>query len=140
MGNFPVEMMTNEDPDFYNIMGPYLSQREIVRELGGPIWDDSGKLWFIAIDENEVVGFAAIVIKGKRARFCSDWVRLEYRNLGIYDALMHSRIEYVDGKCLPATTIATLKAAHTFKRYGFIPDDKRKMKNYICLKRGFSDE
>ncbi|HEU4752519.1 MAG TPA: ParB/RepB/Spo0J family partition protein, partial [Armatimonadota bacterium] len=36
--------LTNQDPEFYPLLGPYLSRREIVAELGGSVWDDDGKV------------------------------------------------------------------------------------------------
>ena len=51
--------MTNQDPDFYRIVGPWLSRREIVDELGGPVWDDAGKEWIIAHGAGGPLGMVA---------------------------------------------------------------------------------
>lgn len=140
MGDFSIKMMMNEDRDFYEIMGPYLSRREIVKELGCPVWDDPGKLWFVATDESKVVGFAALVIRCGRAHFCSVWVRPEHRNQGIYKTLLRARIDYVDKMHLSAITIAMAKVCPILRQYGFVPGGGRKMKNYIRLEREVPNE
>jgi len=128
--------MTNEDNDFYAIMGPYLSSREIVKEIGAPVWDDSDKVWFIAIRDNRtVLGFAAITVVAGWANFCSAWVDPIFRGKGIYDALMSERIAYADANHLPSKTAARRVALHTCQRYGFVPARRPPTKNYTFLER-----
>ena len=60
MGAVKITRMTNRDPGFYELVGPFLSRREIVAEIGAPIWDDDGKDWFVARRGKKVLGFAAL--------------------------------------------------------------------------------
>jgi L-amino acid N-acyltransferase YncA len=56
---YSIEEVTNADPRFYEWLGPWLSRREIVDELGGPVWDDDDKQWYIARTETETLGMVA---------------------------------------------------------------------------------
>lgn len=66
MARSETRVMTNTDPDFYPVMGPYLANRTVAKSLGGPIWDDQGKTWTVRLDEiGHVLGFVAITARGK---------------------------------------------------------------------------
>lgn len=54
--------LTNRHPDFYSLVGPFLSRREIVGELGTPVWDDDDKKWTVAqgSDDFEVYGVLSV--------------------------------------------------------------------------------
>lgn len=86
-------LMTNRDNRFYVLMGPFLSRRKIVNEIGGNIWDDDNKEWIIAVDnKNIVAGFGAILKKGQIAYLCSAYVIPKYRHMGLYRILLSRRI------------------------------------------------
>jgi hypothetical protein len=53
-------VLTNQDADFYLLIGPFLARRQVVKAVGGPIWDDDGKRWIVAIDGDAVVGFIGL--------------------------------------------------------------------------------
>lgn len=67
---YSVTRMTNRDPDFYQVLGPWLSRREVVDELGGPVWDDDGKEWYVAHNEDGPLGMVAV----HRRTVCSLYV------------------------------------------------------------------
>jgi len=113
-----VKTMTNEHPDFYRLAGPFLSRREIVKELGGPIWDEDGKLWFFAMRKGKVAGFATMTVKGQINVFQEAYVLPEYRGQGIHADLIDARITH----CQPGSTIETLifnKSVDEYKARGF---------------------
>ncbi len=72
---FDIERMTNTDDRFYALVGPWLSRREVVAELGDQMWDDDGKEWFVAIREAEFIGCVAV----KDAHVCSFYVTKPHR-------------------------------------------------------------
>lgn len=47
--------ITNQDPGFYPLLGPWLTRREVHRRLGGVPWDDDGKAWIVAVDDDGAV-------------------------------------------------------------------------------------
>lgn len=53
--------ITNQDPLFYPLLGPFLASRDVVSYLGGHMWDDDGKAWTVAIGAGGVQGFIAAV-------------------------------------------------------------------------------
>lgn len=54
-----IRRLTRDDPEFYPVMGPFLASRDVVRHVGGSIWDDPGKAWHVAVDGRDVAGFIA---------------------------------------------------------------------------------
>ncbi len=63
-----IRELTNQDPDFYTVMGPYLANRAVVKFVGDNIWDDPDKIWLVATTATgQVAGFAAFIVRGRRA-------------------------------------------------------------------------
>lgn len=110
--------MTNEHPDFYRYAGPFLSRREIVKEMGGPVWDEDGKLWFFAVHNELVLGFATMTIKDTLAVFDEAYIQPEYRHQGLHADLIDARLAH----CPKGTTIQTLifnKSLDEYLKRGF---------------------
>lgn len=112
-----IKQWTNEFPAFYLKIGPFLGRRKVISEMGGPIYDEDGKLWFVAMKDNiEMVGFGALLTKGKYDYFCSAYTLPEYRGRQVHDKLVQARLEVCQN--IPATMAAptTRKA---YLRHGF---------------------
>ncbi len=57
--------LTNEEPDFYPTLGPFLASRAVHHAVGGPIWDDDTKTWLVATDRHgNVTGFISVAAHG----------------------------------------------------------------------------
>ena len=133
-------LMTNAHPDFYRLIGPFLGCREVHKEMGGPLWDDLQKYWWIACDpQKAVLGFAAVLCKadGRICHFCSAYVLPAYRKQGIHALLIDARLSY----CRASQPIAllTVTANHlslnAYLQRGFVTT--RKNGRYTVLeKRG----
>jgi hypothetical protein len=108
--------LSNKNRMFYGLLGRFLSRREIVKELGSPVWDDPGKTWIVALDGVRVVGFCAYRYASKRTELCSDWVTPDRRHEGIYHAMFSKRLESIDG---PMRATVTDAALPTFLEHGF---------------------
>lgn len=119
MGDTRIEMLTNDNLRFYPLLGPFLSRRKIVAELGFPVWDEDGKVWFVALDGYHVAGFAAVRFERETAVFCSDYVRPEYRRQGIHKRLIEERLKYVPDKAKRANAVVTSTARANYERHGF---------------------
>ncbi len=67
MGNtVSLVTLTNSDRGFYTTLGPYLANRDVVKAVGGPIWDDDTKTWLVVKDGRTVLGFVAVAARGGR--------------------------------------------------------------------------
>lgn len=118
-------------------MGPFLARRDIVTALGGPLYDDPGKVWFVAMEVEQVAGFGAIQFKGDEAHFCSDYVVEEYRRQGLHTRLVAERLEYAQSRAKLATATATVAGQFAYRANGFNTQEtsKRPMKNFTRLER-----
>ena len=52
--------LTNKDKKFYQYMGKFFGSRIVQKETNDRIYDDSDKLWYIYLKENQPVGFISI--------------------------------------------------------------------------------
>lgn len=111
--------LTNKSPEFYPLMGPFLSRREIAKEMGGPIWDDDNKTWFVATERGAVAGFCAL----RGNVLCSAYVMPERRGKRVYDALFEAREKAAPTGPLRATV--RKGAIGTLRRHGFKAGAKR---------------
>lgn len=68
--------LTNADRGFYATLGPFLANRDVVKQVGGPIWDDDTKTWFVLKDSKQgVLGFVAVALHGRRTTVESLYLR-----------------------------------------------------------------
>lgn len=61
-----LSVLTNTDRRFYPLLGPFLARREVVKAVGGPIWDDDAKTWLVVTRGKQVLGFVAVAARGQR--------------------------------------------------------------------------
>jgi predicted GNAT family acetyltransferase len=109
LGDVRIVRLINTDKDFYKILGPYLSKREIVKELGNNVWDDENKTWFVALKDKKVCGFVAALKQKDNIVFCSEYVMSEYRKQGIYTSLFEARLaEYLGSTIISTVTDCSL--------------------------------
>lgn len=118
---YEIKTITNVDPEFYDKVGKFLSRREIVSEIGAPIWDDDSKTWFIADSESlGVIGIIAL----KKNEFCSFYVLPGSRGQLVGYALINYALKSIDNKQTIKAT-ATELGQSLFARFGFIETKKR---------------
>lgn len=120
-----VIVRTNQDqPDFYNLMGPFFGSRQVAKDLGMPIWNDPGREWVVAIDvdENRPIGCASIEFlktQGK-ASLKSGWVHPDWRGQGIYNRMFEERLAIARERGIKVlTATVTDKSYKTHIRHGF---------------------
>ncbi|MCL2310941.1 MAG: GNAT family N-acetyltransferase [Firmicutes bacterium] len=131
MGNILIKQITNKDENFYLIMGRFLSKREIVKEFGCPIWDDDNKIWFLAYDKIDLLGFVSLLNKEDKCTIESAYVLPQYRLKGIFRQLINNVFTYASNNYNKITVIAVNTIVHVYKEHGFI--EKRKLKNDIKM-------
>lgn len=119
-----ITILTNKDPEFYNLLGPFLANKEVSKEIAGGsyytdgiIWDDDGKQWFVIIDKGKVVAFGTLVKQSKYMIFAEDYVRPEYRNNGLHQELIKERLALC--KDISAKVVANTASSKNYKECGF---------------------
>jgi GNAT superfamily N-acetyltransferase len=108
-----------------------------VTELGFPPYDDPGKVWFVALADDQVAGFVGLRPEVHAWVFCSDYVRPEYRRQGLYKQLMAERLSYAQGRADSAIAVVSLAARHCYEQHGFTlsPQPKQRLKRYVEMRR-----
>ena len=131
-----ITLIRNTDEKFYPLMGRFLSQRSIVKELGYNVWDDANKTWLIAVLFDDVRGFCAYKRWRRGVEFCSDYVLPEHRGYGVYDKLFAHRLALNNYDFCFAK--ATSKSINTFLRHGF--KKKHQIGRYTLVERIANNE
>ncbi len=107
--------LTNTSPRFYPLLGPFLARREIIKELGGPLYDEDGKQWFIALTPGgQVAGFASMLLKKEQVvHLCEAYVVPAYRHQGLHQRLIDVRLAH----CPAGTTVEVLVCSASLHQY-----------------------
>lgn len=130
---FTLSVMVNTDPGFYGIMGPVFGSREIEKELGGKVYDDQDRVWFVARHEGSLAGVCSYETKSKKAYLKSDYVYPEFRGQGLWNKLCDMReraaFEHVD------ELVVTAKGEHKdiWLKRGFEETGKRG--SYVTMRK-----
>lgn len=122
--------LTNKDPKFYKLLGPFLSRREVVKDLGYPVWDDDGKHWIVALRGKVVVGFCGWRQEKDHVVFASSYVLPKYRKGGVYRQLVAARLADIPKPCRVRVT-ANANSFPLLKKQGFRP--VRQFKNFTTM-------
>lgn len=93
-----IRVITNRNPGFYTLMGPFLARRNIENEIGYRIYDDDDKEWFVALQDDRVVGFCYRQRRSEgRYLIGSCYVVEAYRNQGVFRSLFDAATEGIKG-------------------------------------------
>lgn len=122
-GNYEVIALTNADERFYPLLGPFLARREVVREVGAPLWDEDGKAWVAITQGGKVAAFGAIANGNGHARFTSDYVLPAHRGGGLHRRLIRERLKATEGT--PAVAVCSQAGLAAYLAEGFKPVRER---------------
>ena len=101
---------TNQDKDFYALIGPFLARRDVEREIGYKIYDDDDKVWLIAIDSERIVGFCYLWEKAKhRYQIGSCYVTEDHRQKGVFRKLLTNATKNIKGSATLTTKNENLR-------------------------------
>jgi ribosomal protein S18 acetylase RimI-like enzyme len=124
MGNLRV--ITNQDADFYQMLGPFLSRRGIVKEIGGPVWDDDDRMWSIYERDGHIIGFCGF----KPGHIGPVYVLPDERGEGFGKAVMLHALTQISGK---VKVIAINTSVGFYEKLGFATISKSK--NFTRMER-----
>lgn len=135
-GNYEVVTLTNADERFYPLLGPFLARREVVREIGAPLWDEDGKAWVVITDGGQVAAFGGVVNGKGHVRFTGDYVVPRYRKKGLHRRLIAERLKATEGT--PAIAVCSPAGLPAYLAEGFKP--ARERGRYTEVRRGGREE
>jgi N-acetylglutamate synthase-like GNAT family acetyltransferase len=113
-----IRKLTNREPDFYALLGPFLARREVYAELGHPLWDEDTKVWYVEVQDGQVCGFAALNRLRTHVVLCSAYVLPDQRHRGIYRRLLAARVQDA-GPGVELRAIATAASKVALEQFGF---------------------
>lgn len=89
---FSIYRINRNHPMFYCVMGRFFCNRQVIKELQGPIYDDIGYEWFISVDKDDVIAFSSIRrLSADAFQFGETWVDPQYRRQGIFTKLFDTK-------------------------------------------------
>lgn len=122
-------------PELWPLLGPFMADKNVHAELGGPICSDPNHLWFVAMDGDHVVGFCGILVTEKAYILHSAYVIRDRRGQGIGSKLATARNRYL--ATLPVKTVRTVIREDRWSNYekqGFAI--QRKRGEWLCIVKG----
>lgn len=119
-----IVQLTNQDARFYLLLGPFLARREVEKEIGYRIYDDDGKVWFVALEGGTVIGL------------CYRWEKMpgtfqigscytvpEHRGKGVFQALLGAAMQGISGRVQLTTNNPQVMAI--LEKHGFSVQSQR---------------
>jgi len=100
---------TNRDEGFYTLLGPFLARRDVEREIGYKIYDDDGKVWLIAMENEKIIGFCYLWEKPNRYQVGSCYVLEGRRQKGVFRKLLSAATKNIKGNVTLTTKNKNLK-------------------------------
>ena len=93
-----IRALSNRDKDFYMLMGPFLANRKVETEIGYPIYDDDNKVWFLAFEGDEVIGFCYLQeTRNGKYQIGSCYVTEQSRGQGVFQGLLNEALSRARG-------------------------------------------
>lgn len=127
--------LVNTDPVFYKILGPYLANRDVHKQLGGVPWDDDEKTWYVLRDHattgRPVLGFAAVSAHSGRTTVESLYLA-DPAHKRVATELV-AAIAHTHGKTINLHATVRREAAYAYEAAGFRIDTEKV--NFVTLVR-----
>lgn len=95
MGHYIIEA-EHGDPQMFLLAGPFLCDREVIKELAGPIYSAEGVRWFFAVEgDRDVIGFCTVRETPTAYWFDYEYVVPDRRGEGVFTDLAKARDDYL---------------------------------------------
>lgn len=119
-----IKQFNQNNDDFWKLIGPFLVSSHVRKELGMAISSDESYFWFLAIENDECIGFcaarkinSATYFTGEGLEFRHRYVMPGRRGEGIGRKLMQTRLKFAAGFNVKATVTPLSQA--TYEKHGF---------------------
>lgn len=117
---------SQQDYDFYGMMGPFFACREYAKEMGGwQFYNDTNTTWFVALDVSGVVGFCSAIEKKTHIYWDNFYVVPSDRGKGISTMLHRARLQWCSGKGECRAITDNPIQAHNYIKIGMVETGKR---------------
>jgi N-acetylglutamate synthase-like GNAT family acetyltransferase len=118
---FEIIQLAGDSKKLFMLIGPFAMDPKVIRELDGyPILSDEKFVWFIAMDEKQVVSFAALKQHKDHCLFTNDYTDPAYRQKGLHKALLQKRLDWCkDNEIKLIKADCTETCLISFKKAGF---------------------
>jgi len=80
---------------FWNMVGRYIANRDVIKELGINIYDDKNVIWFVSHVGARLVGFCCLEAHKTSVKLTHEFVNWGYRGNGYYSKLFLARDDYI---------------------------------------------
>lgn len=119
--------------EFYSIMGKYFAEKKYKEEM--PYLENKdGNVWFLAFEDNELLGFGSVEIMKNKALLSHSYVEEEHRQKGIWSAINKERLQYAKQHNKPIEVITKEEFLKDYwLKHGF--EIKRKNGSYYYLRK-----
>lgn len=119
--------------EFYGYMGDPLTMPDVRREIPY-LTNARDMVWFLAVNGDELVGFAALLPDKKKVALRNHYVYPARRGSGIFRRLLQASLDYAERKGLPiVVAIKGDTLLKTYQNLGF--GEERRTRNYVFLRR-----
>jgi ribosomal protein S18 acetylase RimI-like enzyme len=117
---FEIFSSNDQDKHFYSLMGEYFANRRLKKEVGEQLYNEDNSVWFIALERNKVVGFAAAFVRKGYIHFDFTYTKPENRNKSIGSKLFKMRLDHFKNAEL-RVVVETENAERLkkYQKYGF---------------------
>jgi GNAT superfamily N-acetyltransferase len=90
-----IEIYNGTEQEVYKLIAPYAMNAKILSEFDGyPILTGPDYMWFMAMENNYLIGFASLKTTKKGVKIINAYVLPEYRGKGIHTELIEKRINW----------------------------------------------
>lgn len=117
--------------EFWNLIGPFAFSRAVRRELEIAMSSDENYIWLIAVQDGDVLGFAALEIDGDTAVFRHAYVVPAHRSDGLYGELLAARMTLARQHAKQAKVSTHGDNVAIFERMGFKTETMRGKWHYM---------
>lgn len=131
MSDLDLITLTNRDPQFYPLIGPFLGRRDVHKALGGAPFDDEGKTWIAARRDGRIVGIISVHTR-RRGLATAESCFTEPEHDDVRGALITAVIDAVAPT--PVSTTVRTDVADAYRAAGFA-EVNRVGKNFVHLAR-----
>lgn len=94
-GEYEIVLMEPNDPNIYRWLGPFATDRAIIKELEGPIYHDAGTTWLFASHRGRIVALSGLRMDEKPgvAGYTLTYVLPAHRRRGLYRRMFGLKLD-----------------------------------------------